>query len=630
MPVTDKLSKRTLKMLDKSRLKWYKQLLEKKSELQGLLNSSSFVIPGIEGEFNVSALGSYVIKGMIGSSEILNSMQISPDSFTTILGYAYKGYETAFNTPYTYLTMIDGEIVKPKNTLIPSKLLDFAPSLPQMEEAIYGFSFWETLHGASSFDDDCKLLSLLLSAYDSNAYQRRLFSFNVLAIDGILCRAWFQNCGVIDFGMPKVEVNGVEYADVLSYIQSEFELKDEHMPIMKKYLGDIVEYSSQAYSFYTNGDAILEILKDKSSQIKMSEHELGLDWSQIFSPDYMAPEDNITDMIFMRENLELTDEYYEELRLKSAFINSWHFLDPSFFTTQIYLDVCDEKLEVSSVARVWIERSMYGLYISSIETTLKMLLGILIDNYRKVDSQSSEYFRKLEKMTEDYEKMNAKAKEFKKNLKESKKKAEESKRKYLKVEKQLAELMDRPTEGVSHEEHSLLVDELSKKLEAIDRLSTQNGELSRKCTKQEKEIELLEAKVDEISRESEHNFKLYQSQREYNDGVDTMKAAGDIPIDCFVEAIRKYKITLIGGDTFHSKISESGLDNIKMFKAGSRGVKNYDIIGKQLVVIATDYIDHATIDNVNTIAGQNGVKLLYYNNRNFERFVYECFKAIFG
>lgn len=30
MPVTDKLSKRTLKMLDKSRLKWYKQLLGKK------------------------------------------------------------------------------------------------------------------------------------------------------------------------------------------------------------------------------------------------------------------------------------------------------------------------------------------------------------------------------------------------------------------------------------------------------------------------------------------------------------------------------------------------------------------------------------------------------------------------
>lgn len=104
----------------------------------------------------------------------------------------------------------------------------------------------------------------------------------------------------------------------------------------------------------------------------------------------------------------------------------------------------------------------------------------------------------------------------------------------------------------------------------------------------------------------------------------------NIPIDCYIRAIRNKKITIYGGDMMHSGLRQLGFRNLKLFGADNRTQSFNDFAYQDLIVIVTGYMAHSTYHIPKGAAEKANIPILYFNNKNISLLVQEMFKVFYS
>lgn len=156
------------------------------------------------------------------------------------------------------------------------------------------------------------------------------------------------------------------------------------------------------------------------------------------------------------------------------------------------------------------------------------------------------------------------------------------------------------------------------------------GECQRTVSKLQKKIEKLTKLLDDSETEALKAMEERDRLQSLANELALHRIFNEIPIECFVNAIKKYNILLIGGDMMHEKLRLYGLNNISYAKGGCRDLGRSDVISKDLVVVATTYLDHSTTEFLpKQMKANPNIKYLKYNNANADGLVYEMFKILY-
>lgn len=491
-------------------------------------------------------------------------------------------------------------------------------------------------------DDDilAKLVSLAASYQIQETACQLGFLLSSAAIESVVCRAWLQAVGVLNTHFPTIEVDGDEYVDILGYLKKEYQLEDEHV----EYIRDYISTAEGSKYGYTYADCLNRNNLSKINTYMVTANEANESIKPYLASLKQFMDGNDTSdksyaytikQFYATEGL--CKSYLEEFRMRSLF---YHFVECDGFCFQycssvsgLLMDYIEGRYEIDSDES---DYEMDLLFLHSCQSTMEdfrcWMTDILEESIGDLADSVTKLQKQIDSLQDENRTLSEKNAGIKKALKETKKKLESHQYEVHRTKKALTKATkdSEEAEKLSVDDYRAMEETLKKRDDKIESLVQKQGELERTCSKQKREIEELQGKLGELGRDATHTKRMLQKQKTHSESIEITKSLSDIPLEAFITAIQPFKITLIGCDMLHSKIQESGLDNIKAFKAGSRNVKNYDIIGKRLVVIATDYIDHASIGDVTNTAKNNGVDLIYFNNRNFEMLVYEMFKAIYG
>lgn len=169
---------------------------------------------------------------------------------------------------------------------------------------------------------------------------------------------------------------------------------------------------------------------------------------------------------------------------------------------------------------------------------------------------------------------------------------------------------------------------LNRAKDDADRLADELNEVKRCQTKQTRELEesqQLVASLQDKLKTYENKLKL---ERAKGEKLAVHRAFKEIPVECFVNAIKDYKIVLIGGDMMFNKLAHYGLDKIRTYKAGYRHITYESISDVDYVVISTAFIDHSTIEGVVNDCKKHNIPIIMFNNKNADMLVYSIFSTI--
>lgn len=176
------------------------------------------------------------------------------------------------------------------------------------------------------------------------------------------------------------------------------------------------------------------------------------------------------------------------------------------------------------------------------------------------------------------------------------------------------------------------IDELNKKVAVIqEKLEQSDNNLhdaQRQLNKKSKEVDQLNSDMEYYKKELEAMKRVVEVQRETEESKEIHKRYNRIPIDSFISVINQYNVVIVGGDHMHSQIRERGLRSIKTISARKNIVTNEDLIGADIVVVATFCIDHSTYYAATSIAKTNNIRLLRCNNKNIDMLIYDLFEEL--
>lgn len=252
---------------------------------------------------------------------------------------------------------------------------------------------------------------------------------------------------------------------------------------------------------------------------------------------------------------------------------------------------------------------------------------VLVNSQKNVKETLERNKRDNAELQKQQENIQKKYTELRSKLKESDKKAKRA----------LRELEHERSKNVkkNNGEHEVPIED-------FNRLKQENEQLKHRVTSANESVLSLERKVAQKDKEiSKINTKLQDESKKYNEllakynrseemasQMDVAREFNGIPMECFINTIKDTRIALIGGDMMHTRIKEYGLDNIRLYKAGHRGICWEELSDIDLIVIATAYIDHATVGGVVKLARAHSVPMLNFNNKNVDILIYSLFKEL--
>ena len=231
------------------------------------------------------------------------------------------------------------------------------------------------------------------------------------------------------------------------------------------------------------------------------------------------------------------------------------------------------------------------------------------------------------KLADSEKRKSEKCKELREKLKKATSELKEATKNLAKVSKDCEKYQSK--EGmVPKEEVYGLQKQLKEQQEAYEALLASKDELSRRVTKSQASIDELEHKVETLSKESEAKSEVIESLKHTNGDLQNSQIERDIPLSCYVNALKGRNIVLVGGDMLHSKLKELGLDNVRMYRAGYKNVKMQDFVGAELIIVATAFVSHSGPAELAKAVTSKGIKVYMFNNKNVERLVYEMFTEL--
>ena len=245
---------------------------------------------------------------------------------------------------------------------------------------------------------------------------------------------------------------------------------------------------------------------------------------------------------------------------------------------------------------------------------------IIRDKRKAIEDKDRANFRvdQLEKLNQE---LKGKVKAIKKEL-DAEKEAKNQ------ISTELTQYKNRDKLGITIAEYDSLRGQVEALKGKLDWEISENSGLSRALAKKDKELEQLRADIDSHRDTIKSLEKANEVKIEADEALETIKRYNRIPIDNFINVINQYKVTLVGGDPMFNQIREKGLTSIKCISTEKNTVTAEELVGSDLIVIATFYLDHPTTYAATAIAKTNNIKLLRCNNKNVDMLVYDIFEAV--
>ena len=198
------------------------------------------------------------------------------------------------------------------------------------------------------------------------------------------------------------------------------------------------------------------------------------------------------------------------------------------------------------------------------------------------------------------------------------------------VEKLLKQREDKKGVDISAKDEKDYLDQLCLMQSRIDSSISTIGDLNRSIQKKDREILHLQDKLKISKEKNEDTEQKYQKEKERANKLSVDSFHSSIPIYSYINAIKKYKIALVGGDMMANKlINEYGLTNIRMYKAGCRNISYEGISDMRLVVVITAFIDHSTEDGAMNACRRHKIPCLKFNYKNVEMLIYSIFSELY-
>ncbi len=205
--------------------------------------------------------------------------------------------------------------------------------------------------------------------------------------------------------------------------------------------------------------------------------------------------------------------------------------------------------------------------------------------------------------------------------------------KALEAEKDILEAKNKKLSSIA--ESNISPTELKDAQDEIDRLNSKIQSLydniasyERDISKKDKEVSDLKSQLEQSEADCLELLETNDRLNKLTSEISTHRIFNSIPIECFINSIRSKKIVLIGGDMMHAALSKYKLYNIKTYKAGCKSIRLEDIYSQDLVVIATQYIDHSSIEGVVKGCKTHKIPLLYCNYTSTDNLIYSIFQEI--
>ena len=251
-----------------------------------------------------------------------------------------------------------------------------------------------------------------------------------------------------------------------------------------------------------------------------------------------------------------------------------------------YALIVTNKMEMDKQTKAQISKRINNQYRHTIHDTLYITYAALGLHFRK-------QLIEMDKLIKSDEKLRASVDDFQKKYKDTKAKLKETNSKLTEItralesEKAKVSKLSKSTISVDDFENTKL--ELEKVNEKLDKAYEESAALTRQynrkcdeCASLEEELEIEKQAHSDIRDKLDRNTSLIGE-------MECSRAFNNIPMECFVNAIKNFNIVLIGGNMMFEKLAIYGLDNIRTYKAGYRGITLNDIAKADLVIIATAY-----------------------------------------
>lgn len=286
-------------------------------------------------------------------------------------------------------------------------------------------------------------------------------------------------------------------------------------------------------------------------------------------------------------------------------------------------DIRNETLRYSMAKTCVNERSLdfnYCMLLSSTEHTIDQAdkLAKLEKALELAEAETAKYKAKLKEVK-------AKAKESEKAKNQAVRETNSVKSKKKKIEKLIED-------GVTHETIEELNSKVAKLQSDLETANDEAANLKRQLSKRDRDIQDIGKELNEARGKYSELEDKYNRSVELNSEIATNRAFNQIPIECFISAIKDKKICLVGGNMMFEQLGKYGLDNIKTFAAGERNSNSFsssEMLGYDLIVVATSYIDHSSKYTMDNVSKANNTPILYFNNRNVDMLIYSIFEELY-
>lgn len=289
----------------------------------------------------------------------------------------------------------------------------------------------------------------------------------------------------------------------------------------------------------------------------------------------------------------------------------------------------------------------YGKLNGLAENTMKIIYNIILLNAKRMNTESTNFEDfilqgALPKLLENTEKLETKLDESNRKLEQARKYGDELKGKCKNLNKSLKESTD-TIDGLNRrideltgivkcnikpEEYNTVCDQLNKARDEFDQLVKDKLAKDRELSHKDREIKELE---DKLKQCEEDYYELLESNsriEKLNSEIAGHRIYNEIPLECFINTIRDNRITVIGGDPMHSKLSGYNLSNLKLYKSKGKMVSTEELKSMDLVVIVASYVGHSTIEAAVRTCRQNNINLLNFNSLSAEGLIYAMFQEL--
>ncbi|MEM4385989.1 MAG: DUF2325 domain-containing protein [Candidatus Anstonellales archaeon] len=157
----------------------------------------------------------------------------------------------------------------------------------------------------------------------------------------------------------------------------------------------------------------------------------------------------------------------------------------------------------------------------------------------------------------------------------------------------------------------------------INRYKQKVVDLERFINKKENIIKELHCKVEELET------KLQLSATASNLKQVVVSNTSNICFNSVVNAIKNYKVVVVGGDNIHKNLIRLGLTGYKYYSASGRFNNDNEISYADLIVVITNMVAHSIVYSVKAISERCGTRVLMFNGKSYKNLCYKIFEEIY-